>query len=170
MRLFVACSPSKETIRSLSDYQNKLKAKHIGGNYTSAGNMHITLAFIGEIDNYADIVKALNSVKFSSFSLSFGLTGSFGSLWWASPELDDRLNALARNVREALKNADIPFDTKPFKAHITLLRKPEYSGGLPGDITLDRTESSIDKFSLYKSERGRFGMIYTPIASFKAEN
>ena len=76
------------------------------------------------------------------------------------------LEALARKVRRALAEREIPFDRKRFSPHITLIRKA--SGKLPG-ILLRPASMTVSAVSLMRSDRGKKGMIYTELGAIEAQ-
>ena len=49
MRLFVAVTLSEEMRSSLTAYMHQLKKAGVKGNYAPAQNLHMTMAFIGEV-------------------------------------------------------------------------------------------------------------------------
>jgi 2'-5' RNA ligase len=92
--------------------------------------------------------------------------GSFGDLWWAGMRESVPLTAVARRIRRALAENDIPFDKKKFSPHITLIRKA--AGELPG-IEPEPVSMNVHTISLMRSDRGRNGMIYTELGSLEAD-
>ena len=75
------------------------------------------------------------------------------------------LTAVARRIRRALAEHDIPFDRKRFSPHITLIRKA--AENMPG-IQVEPVSMRVDTISLMRSDRGKHGMIYTAIGEIKA--
>ena len=49
MRLFVAINFNNETRSRLLDLRDELRGKSQRGNFTAPENLHLTLAFIGEV-------------------------------------------------------------------------------------------------------------------------
>ena len=47
MRLFIAVMPDEKVNKALINAMHDLKKAGVGGNYPSAKNLHMTLAFIG---------------------------------------------------------------------------------------------------------------------------
>ena len=123
MRLFIAVELSEEMKNALRRAQDELCDHGVRGRFTPAENMHLTLAFIGEVPDAEPVLEALSKVSFTPFSLCLEGLGCFGDLWWAGMEASDALASLARTVRHALADAGVPFDRKRFSPHITLIRK-----------------------------------------------
>ena len=80
--------------------------------------------------------------------------------------LSPALEALSQRVRRSLAEGGIPYDRKRFSPHVTLLRRAK--GVLPG-IGPMSASMTAEAFSLFRSDRGKKGMIYTELASFPAE-
>ena len=173
MRLFVAVKFSPEIEKSLTDLQAKMKERGVTGNYTDNEKFHLTLAFIGEYDNPDKVIKALNNVEFEPFEISLGETiGNFGDILWVGLKRNFKLMSLAESVRTALENEHIPFDRKPFKPHITVIRK----AGIFSEqekyiksLKIENVKMTVEKFSLMHSQREHGKLIYTEIGNVKAK-
>ena len=166
MRLFIAIKLSDAMKDSLIRLENTLYDRGVRGNYTSEENLHLTLAFIGEYPDCEPVLDALSSVAFSPFELRLEGMGRFGDLWWAGMRESVPLTAVARRIRRALAENDIPFDRKRFSPHITLIRKA--AGEMPG-TSPEPVSMQVDTISLMRSERGRNGMIYTELGTLEAD-
>ena len=168
MRLFAAIELSDGMKEKLVEVQNGMRRALVRGNYTKRENFHVTLAFIGEYPDPEYVIEKLGAVNVTPFSLSLEGIGSFGSLWWAGLSASDELSALARRVRHALADADIPYDRKKFSPHITLIRQPDHDRIPPVEIPNETMR--VEGFSLFRSDRGKDGVIYTEIAYFSAQS
>ncbi len=166
MRLFIAILLTEEMKNSLVDVQRRMYEDGVRGNYSPEENLHLTLAFIGEYPKPDDVMDALNTVSFSPFEFSFEGVGNFGDLWWAGIRDNPALQAVVRRIRRALSDAQIQFDRKTFRPHITLLRRARAEYGMP-DIKVQNKKMKAEAVSLMKSERGKNGMIYTEIGRIR---
>ena len=94
MRLFIAIQFSPALRESLLDAAGQLRSQCLEGRFTTPENLHLTLAFIGEVPSDKPVRRALETLSFSPFSLSLEGSGHFRELWWAglhrSRELDKR--------------------------------------------------------------------------------
>ena len=64
----------------------------------------------------------------------------------------------------------IPFDPKRFNPHITLARKPSVPAGvIVSEIEIPQTVMTVEEVCLYRSDRGKNGMVYTVIGSSLGE-
>ena len=152
--------------QALTDAQNAMFARGVRGNYAPEENLHLTLAFIGEYPDAQPVRDALESVRFAPFAIRLDGVGRFDDLWWAGVEASAPLAAVARRVRRALADKDIPFDRKRFSPHVTLIRKATRdAAGIP----VAQAGMTVDAISLMRSDRGRKGMIYTELGRFEAD-
>ena len=165
MRLFVAIKLSAELKGALLSAQNTMYDHGVRGNYTPEENMHLTLAFIGDYPDAESVLDALNDVTFTPFELALEGIGCFGDLWWAGLKESAPLAAVARRVRRALAENEIPFDRKRFFPHITLIRKASKAAA---GIHILSAAMTVDTISLMRSDRGRNGMIYTEAGTREA--
>lgn len=170
MRLFIAVPFSEEFRAVLLDWQTRLREDadlHAGApRWTSPENLHLTLAFIGEYGDPARVVRAMESVRFEPFSLRLGGSGHFGRLYWAGLADGRAAVSLAENVRRALTAEGISYDEKPMKPHITAARELTLLGTIP---PLGDAEMTADRFTLFRSERIRGKLTYTPLYTRTAE-
>lgn len=167
MRLFISINLSDTIKDTIMDLQNDLRNHGITGNFTSTRNLHLTLAFIGEYNNADKVLRVMKSVPFNSFSLSLsGNVGTFGDLWWVGLKKDKTLLGLTSQLRNALHEADIPFDKKSFKPHITILRKAESGLHKNSDncsVKLSEASMVVNKISLMNSHRENGKLIYSEL-------
>lgn len=166
MRLFIAVRLSAGMKDALVHAQKELYDCGVRGRFTAEENLHLTLAFIGEVPDAQPVLDALSGLDFAPFALALEGMGCFGDLWWAGLRESAALEALARKVRRALAEREIPFDRKRFSPHITLIRKA--SGKLPG-LQIRETFMTVRAVSLMRSDRGKKGMIYTELAMIEAQ-
>ena len=166
MRLFAAVCLTDGAKDALVCAQAYLLEQGLSGRPSPRGNLHVTLAFIGEWPDPAAASAALSRVRFSPFKLEPEGIGAFGDTVWAGVKASSPLCALARDVRRALARAGIPYDAKPFAPHITLLRGAKGSIPRVGPIG---APMAVDRFYLMKSDLSRGGAAYTPVACFRAK-
>ena len=164
MRLFIGISPTEEIRKGLVEAQESLQHHGVTGTYLSPENLHMTLAFIGEYSNPEHVLEVMKGVSFSPFTITLDGFGSFGDLWWAGLAKSDDLSSFVKRLRHALSDAEIPFDKKKFSPHITLVRKSVCRKGLP-KVNVPHKSMTVKKISLYRSDRGKNGMIYTELGA-----
>ena len=160
MRLFVAVQLSNELKKSITGTLHDLKTAGVKGSYVPVQNLHLTMAFIGEVKDARDVKAALAGVSIKPFRLSLSELGVFGDLLWVGMRGNQGLAAAAKAVRDALDNAGIEYDRKPFKPHITLIRK---MNGKWKEVAPPKGEMMVNKISLMKSEVKDGKRVYTEI-------
>ena len=140
----------------------------VDGRWALAENLHVTLAFVGQIDpaQIPSVEMAMRAVaaRFEPPRLSLAAPGTFekrgGAILYcgvdASPALEPVHNALC----DALQAQGLPCDPGPFRAHITLARKARVYGVLPQSSAAD---FAPDYLTLFESARDRQDVLrYTP--------
>jgi len=126
MRCFVALWPDDAARERLAAVACDQRRRFPRARAMRAENLHLTLAFIGELDaaRAAKVAAALESLPFERFEWMLDAVGAFERarvLWAAGPDCAP-LAALAQRVRELLDRFEVGYDRKPFVAHVTLLR------------------------------------------------
>ena len=160
MRLFIAVELTEDLRKSLIGLMHDLKQAGVKGQYASAGNLHMTLAFIGETDRLPDIRKAVQNVKFKPFKLTLSELGNFGEIVWIGAKGNQGLAELSRTVREALDAAGIPYDKKEFLPHITLIRR---ASGNYRQVPAPKGSMMVKSISIMKSEVKDGKRVYTAV-------
>lgn len=174
MRVFIALQLPIPVKDELIRLQDTFKRNRRRGNLTTPQNMHLTLAFIGEADyDVLDRVEGvLESLDFSSLTLTMDHLGSFnrkdGTVWWVGLKNNPALSDLQKAVINGLREAEVPFDPKPFRPHITLVRN--YAPAID-PVTLPTVEPltfTVNAVTLMRSHRVNEVLVYTPLALFMA--
>ena len=85
---------------SLEKAQEALRESGVRGRYVPSENLHLTLAFLGEVKDPAPVISALSSLSFRPFMIGTGACiGHFGDLLWAGLEDASGSGALSRLCR-----------------------------------------------------------------------
>jgi 2'-5' RNA ligase len=126
MRCFVALWPDDAARERLAAVGREQQRRFPHARAMRAENLHLTLAFIGELDaaRAARVAAALDALPVAPFAWTLDAVGAFERarvLWAAGPDCAP-LAALALRVRQLLDELCVPYDRKPFVAHVTLLR------------------------------------------------
>lgn len=163
MRLFVALQFTKAFKDRLLDLGQELKKQGLKGSYTAADKLHLTLCFIGEASSIEAVIQALGGIEFRSFEIELTELGVFRDLLWVGTKEEGELRRLVSEIRSALDSAAISYDNKPFKSHITLVRRME--GARPSPV-FPRAKMRVEGFSLMNSSQMKGRLTYTELASF----
>ena len=174
MRAFLALTLSQEVVSHLTDIQDQVKLTNRGkGTWSHPENFHLSLAFLGDITrDQADIlarILASQADRFSPFSLTLDKLGYFGfeheSTLWCSVRPDNNLKALVSTVYKAVHDSRIHFESKPFKAHITLGRKINIMNCQLNSIEVKPLSFPVDGVTLFQSTLTPDGPIYRELYS-----
>lgn len=166
MRLFVAINFNDEMKKELAGVTETLRANTLKGNFTLIDNLHLTVEFIGETQNAAGSIRALESVECEAFTLKTAGPGSFGGgrVCWLGVERNEGLTALYEQVHRALLNEGFRLEERPFKPHLTLAREVVFQHGFDWNALMVRPlVSPVTEVSLMKSERIGGRLVYKPI-------
>jgi 2'-5' RNA ligase len=125
IRCFVALQPDEAALERLDQLARAQHARFPSARRMRRENMHLTLAFIGALDagRAQQVAVRLAAEPPASFASSLDAIGAFAGarvLWVGGT--DAQLDALAARARSQLDELGVPFDRKPFVAHVTLLR------------------------------------------------
>ena len=140
---------------------HELKKAGVRGSYSASNNLHLTLAFIGEVDNVPEIKTALQTISYRPFKLSLSDFGNFGDILWVGVKGNQGLSQAAKSVREALDRAEISYDRQKFMPHITLVRK---ATGSWKAVKAPKGEMMVKRISLMKSSVKDGKTVYTRVA------
>ena len=134
MRLFIAINFNDDIKEELENNIEDLRDEAKRGNFSLTDNLHLTLAFIGELDkrNLQTVkdamIYAVSNFEYGPFEISLGDFGRFKGrrggeyLYWRGLSDSKELKQLQRSLVKQLEYLDIPVDNKPFRPHITLAR------------------------------------------------
>ena len=178
MRSFVAVQITEgsiiDAIRRIQ-YEIGTADRHVG-----SGNFHFTLQFLGEIskDLLADVIRAIESVRFSRFDVSLTGIGAFPNARhprtvWAGTDGagSSMLTGLAGKVRDVLGPLGLSED-KSFRPHMAIFRIKKKARDMTEE--LKRYEGvclgtqSVGSISLMKSVLGPSGPVYSDLATVGA--
>ncbi len=173
-RCFVSINLGREAILEIKKIQKFVK-KDFVGKLTETKNLHLTLKFLGEIDEnrVLEVRESLKKIKFKEFEAKFGKVGIFNEnsirIIWI--ELLGNIIYLQKEVDLAL--SDLFKKEKYFMSHITIARvKKVYDKNrLIRKINSLKTNSSfsVKKFYLMESKLSPEGPIYSVIEEYKPD-
>jgi len=125
-RLFFALWPDASTAAALSTLAQQVAAES-GGRSTAPGNVHVTLAFLG--DQPRRIARELSAVAARISAPAFDLVLDRVDSWrknaiaWAGvPSVPPPLVELHQAIARALLVSGLEPDERPFAVHVTLAR------------------------------------------------
>jgi len=152
VRLFFALWPDDEVRARLARWSRELHAL-CGGRPTRPENLHVTLAFLGGVEEarVAEIERAASEVAPRAVSLVLDQPGYWKRnriAWAGASTVPPGLDAFVEELRGALARSRIGFDAKDFVSHVTLLRDAREPKAMPA---LDPIPWKVDGFALVQS-------------------
>ena len=169
MRLFIVIPFSEEFREELLRVQREMKVNGVRGNFSRPENLHVTVAFLGEVKDPAPAMKALQSVPVAELRLTSGPLGNFGELLWIGLRKNSALEEYVAEVRHALDNAGVEYDRKKFRPHITLVRRADWPYQMLVEELAEvrRVRMTVDRVCLMKSERIDGKLTYTVVGEVR---
>jgi RNA 2',3'-cyclic 3'-phosphodiesterase len=170
VRLFFALWPPAATVAALAAWTAQVQ-KATGGRVTRPESIHLTLAFLGEVadDRVGDAVKAARSVRGERHTLPIerAKVWAHNNIAWVGPErTPPGLESLVRSLHESLRTHGFTIESRPFAAHITLIRKARKAPRLPPPPAV---HWPVDEFTLVRSRLSPGGSGYEIADRFRLE-
>lgn len=183
IRSFIALSCPMDIQQSAWEIQHRFKAhdRHNAWRWVSPENLHLTLRFLGRIDQhgipdlYEAIVHALQEQ--ATFSLRVQGLGCFPHparprvLWMGIHDPTLALQNTHIQLTEALSNLGFPTDNRPFRPHLTLGRTRKDIMKINIQHLLNMYHDYffgtviVKQIHLYQSQLHREGVTYTILKS-----
>ena len=175
MRIFIAIEFSKEIKEYIASKQSTVKQHAIKGNFTDLDNLHLTLRFIGDVEEneLEGLKKAIDETaeKAEVFQLKLSRLGFFprGSkkiLWIGIEKEYLELQQLVRNLEQALEKHGYRKEDRKYTPHITLGREvliDEKIEDLNEKAAIESKVIQVTKISLMHSTRVNGRLTYIPI-------
>jgi len=155
VRLFVAVYPPDGVRRDLRRRLDAVATKRL----TAIEKWHITLAFLGDVppDGLPEALAGVTVPKGRDLRIRGG--GDFHRrVTWAGVE--GELGDVATDVRAALAGAGVPYDSRPFTPHLTVM----YTHDEAVRAALADYEGpvwTLDSIHLVRSEGGTYTTLWT---------
>lgn len=190
MRVFLAVNLNKKLQEELAQIQNELRSKVHGVRWVDPQLLHITLKFLGELDE--ELLPVLENPlrklgeNMASFTVSLARLGAFPSLnnprvfWIGIEGGSSRLIKLATGIEHCLETlglfsqggGTLKTTKKLFRPHITLGRKK--GRGRQWETIPDvfrktrrcKNTLPVRSFHLMQSTLYSTGPVYTPLKEF----
>jgi 2'-5' RNA ligase len=185
MRTFIAIDFSREIKDALGQAGEHLKYSGADVKWVDKDNIHLTIKFLGEVDEkkIEDVKTALDTV--ASHAKAFEVTvkglGAFPKMefprviWVGIDKGAKELTVLAGEIGQALAKLGFEKEPRPFSAHLTIgrVRSPKNKEALRSKMSAyklpELLPDTINSIILYKSTLTPTGSIYIVIyeANFK---
>ena len=177
MRTFIAVEIPEDVRQKIGRYVDSLRDSIQNVKWVSPENLHLTLKFLGEVnendtDALIDCIRPIFSV-FSSFELVLEHTGFFPSpknprvIWIGSDGGADNLLDIFHELEHCLEAFGIDRDERMFSPHLTIGRVKRNRGkhhapaAITGDIPeFESAAFRVNSIALIKSTLTSQGPIY----------
>jgi len=158
-RLFFALEPDEKVRREIQAVQQRLACN---GRKVPEHQFHITLAFLGmqPAEIIPEVSAIASRVHFSPCSLvldRFGLFRRAGVLWIGATIIPAALQNFQLALLDNLERADIGYDRKAWKPHLTLYRRLR---NRPVIMETNPVRWRLNEFSLIESVTVKNGVEY----------
>lgn len=177
-RVFIAVEFSDEVVKEVARVQGLLENVKFTGKLTELENLHLTLKFLGEIeeDKLEKVRGKLKEIKFGKMKLKLGKIGIFSiggkpRIVWIKVE-GKAIYELQKKIDETLK--DLLKPEERFMGHLTIARikyvkdKKGFVSHIEG-INTKPVAFDVDCFKLKKSELRPLGPVYSDIEKYGFE-
>jgi len=125
--------------------------------------LHLTLAFLGELDDQrvAEAKRVADGIRMAAFDLALDRIGYWkhNRILWAGG-VSPRLTLLAKNLDAGLRAADFRLDSRPFVAHMTLVRDAHCA---ESPVLAEPVAWPVSEFLLVESKLSSEGASYETI-------
>lgn len=175
MRLFIAGLLPGEVKAALGGYVASLGKAAEGVKWEKEEKLHITLKFLGEVDEKTaeavSFVMDTAARKYSPFEMTTGNLGGFPDLnrphvLYVALSENPGLSGLQREIDEVLEPLGFEREKRKFVPHVTIGR---VNGRMRARSPLpipEKIHFTIDEISVVKSVPGKAGSVYTPLHVF----
>lgn len=180
-RVFIAIEFSDDVIKEVARIQELIGKVKFTGKMTELENLHLTLKFLGEIDDekVLEVKRRLKEINFDKMKLKIGKIGTFSiygnpSIVWVKIE-GTGIYDLQKRIDSALSG--LFANEERFMGHLTVARikyVKDKKGFLErlNSIHVKPIELDISEFKLKKSDlKGKgIGPIYSDLMVLKSSN
>jgi len=181
MRAFIAIELPLHIKEILYAIQKQIGGENAKIGWVAKKNLHLTLKFIGEVENIDEIHKNLSDVKFNPFKVRLNdfevcprgkyTDINYMDLLWVNVEPKENLIKLQQEVDSELLNL---FPTyQKFSPHFTLgrvkmIKKKKEFFEVVKKIKVKPIEFEINSFKLMQSKLSKDGSKYFVLKEYKA--
>ncbi len=177
-RLFIALKIPDEIKDKILDVCYELSESFELINWEKPEKIHLTLKFIGEVEEelVSSIAKEIAFIEeYSSFNFNVTKFGFFyrndlPSILWTGLQTDESIQRLVEELNRRLSIFSIPVERRKFKPHLTMLRIKKNPGKKFifnfKEHSFDNWNFKSNEITLIKSELFPTGARYTDIKKY----
>lgn len=180
IRTFIALPTQSNAQQAIADIQTRLKTTQADVKWESQDKFHITLVFLGNVEQSKLELLSTTLTKsvqqFSSFTIAYESIGAFPNthnprVVWIGIKSNQTVLDLQTVIGQTCTEFGFPKENRVFHPHITLGRVKEARNFVRlteaiKTITFEPIETLCSEILLMKSELHPNGSIYTILKSF----
>lgn len=161
-RLFFALWPDAALREAIAQAARAAaRGAGVSGKRVHDEKLHLTLAFLGELDAAAEAkaAQAAATVRVPAFDLALDQVGSFFRskvLWVGARQAPAPLVELSQTLRTALDGAGVAFDRKALAPHVTCYRDVRPT---PKPAAIDPLSWAVRDFALVHSAGAQYHVV-----------
>jgi len=185
MRAFIAVEIDNLTKQKISDLISNLKKSGADVKWITEDQMHLTLKFLGNIDEsktreISDVLSSISS-NFKSFTISLSNIGAFPNLnrpriiWVGIDKGAEYLKTISEKIETGLKKLEFEKEDREFNLHLTLGRVKtsknlsELKKLLNETLFNSQNEIKINSLILFQSTLTPKGAIYSKLSTINLQ-
>mgnify|MGYP001570540277 CR=1 FL=1 len=185
IRAFIACDIPEALLEKISSIQDKLKGLDAEVGWIKIRGIHITLKFLGDIEQeiiekVADVIAEATTGQ-PPFEICIKGSGAFPTLknprvvWIGVEDLNKGLMHIQQALDGGLKALGFEPEEREFRPHLTLGRikgakgKERLSSAVSRLKDIEIGSFTLDRVTLYKSELKPTGAVYTKLKELKLQ-
>ena len=178
VRAFVALELSQALKHGILGLIEELRAEGVRASWSRSGTLHLTLKFLGDVDEdvLPDVAEALGraAAQVPPFELATGSLGAFPSprrprVLWVGVTAPDALYDLQAALESELAGLGFPRERHRFHPHITLgrIRDPgvDDTGGILASLEAPRGSVAVHEVLLMRSTLAPRGAIHDVVGA-----
>ncbi|MCM1989563.1 RNA 2',3'-cyclic phosphodiesterase [Oceanirhabdus seepicola] len=179
MRIFIGIPLSHELKEFLRKMQTEIENNCNRGRFTKSENLHITLNFLGELNESkaGEIEKIIKNIvrKFNGFNIVVKGIGFFENnnkrLYFAKIEQNDKLVRLQKELSNELSKIGLYSERRAYKPHITLGRNVELVDGYNTESMENNCfEDQVKQVTIFESLFLKDGVEYNELFTERFNN
>jgi len=183
MRAFIAVELPDAVHAALEDLKGRFRCAGVRASWVKPGNIHLTLRFLGEIDEdqAGRIIDILDSeyACVRPFTLQVCGVGAFPNarrpsvLWVGCEPAEGPLERVQQAAETAARAVGLAPEAKVFRAHLTLARVKDWRASGPVSEALDQAkgfdagEFEAAGVALFRSRLMPSGAVYERLREFR---
>lgn len=155
----------------IKDRLLQVRAEVTGASWQSVEQMHLTLLFLGNIEEALLLAarEAARDISLAAFELNIVGLGCFGQPrapkhLWAGVESEAPVIGLHSAIKNQVERLGIQTERRTFRPHLTLARFNRQPGSVEHLLTEYRETMfgsfQVDEFVLFESQPGPVGSVY----------